>query len=488
MSLTDRFQQLRGGPEPTKANKPDDDVFATPNAPTTLGRILEAKTAAEAQPATELQQTATVASEALNALKERASVALFERLGSRITDSSVDEAELHQSVKEELKAVVEEEQIPLSAAERQRLIRDITDDVLGHGPIQRYLDDPTVTEVMVNRFDQIYVERQGRLQLTDAKFTSDEALRRVIERIVSNVGRRIDESSPLVDARLSDGSRVNAIIPPLAVNGPALTIRKFGRDPLTVHDLVTMGSLSPEMAELLQACVQARLNIIVSGGTGTGKTTLLNVLSSFIPRTDRIVTIEDAVELQLQQDHVVRLESRPPNIEGKGEISIRDLVRNSLRMRPDRIVVGEVRGGESLDMLQAMNTGHDGSISTVHANSPRDAIARLETLVLMAGMDLPLRAIREQVASAVNLIVHITRLRDGSRRVTHITEVQGMEGDVVTLQDAFVFDFAAGVDGNGRFLGRTIPTGVRPRFTDRFAELGIPISPAVFGAAAIRGR
>jgi len=488
MSLADRYQQLRGVPGPTEANKPDDDVFAAPNAPATLGRILEAKTAAEAQPAAELQQTATVASEALNALKERASVALFERLGSRITDSSVDEAELHQSVKEELKAVVEEEQIPLSAAERQRLIRDITDDVLGHGPIQRYLDDPTVTEVMVNRFDQIYVERQGRLQLTDAKFTSDEALRRVIERIVSNVGRRIDESSPLVDARLSDGSRVNAIIPPLAVNGPALTIRKFGRDPLTVHDLVTMGSLSPEMAELLQACVQARLNIIVSGGTGTGKTTLLNVLSSFIPSTDRIVTIEDAVELQLQQDHVVRLESRPPNIEGKGEISIRDLVRNSLRMRPDRIVVGEVRGGESLDMLQAMNTGHDGSISTVHANSPRDAIARLETLVLMAGMDLPLRAIREQVASAVNLIVHITRLRDGSRRVTHITEVQGMEGDVVTLQDAFVFDYAAGVDSNGRFLGRTIPTGVRPRFTDRFAELGIPISPAVFGAAAMRGR
>jgi pilus assembly protein CpaF len=338
---------------------------------------------------------------------------------------------------------------------------------------------------MVNRYDQVYVERQGRILPTDTKFSSDDALRRVIDRIVSKVGRRIDESSPLVDARLADGSRVNAIIPPLAVNGPALTIRKFGRDALTVHDLVSLGSLSPEMAELLHACVVARMNIIVSGGTGTGKTTLLNVLSGFIPPEDRIVTIEDAVELQLQQEHVIRLESRPQNIEGKGEVSIRDLVRNSLRMRPDRIVVGEVRGGECLDMLQAMNTGHDGSISTVHANSPRDAIARLETLVLMAGMDIPLRAIREQLASAVNLVVHITRMRDGSRRVTHITEVQGMEGDIVTLQDAFVFDYSAGMDANGRFLGKPVPTGVRPRFTERFAELGIEISPAVFGASLI---
>nr|WP_237393964.1 CpaF family protein [Pseudarthrobacter sp. ATCC 49987] len=429
-----------------------------------------------------------MASEALAGLKERASQALYERLGSRLTDSSLDDAELHKYVKDELKIVVDEEQVPLSSGERQRLTKEIIDDVLGHGPLERYLEDPTVTEIMVNRADQIYVERNGQLFLTDAKFSGEDALRRVIERIVSRVGRRIDESSPLVDARLADGSRVNAIIPPLAVNGASLTIRKFGREALTVEKLIQFGSLSPEMAELLEACVLARMNIIVSGGTGTGKTTMLNVLSSFIPATDRIVTIEDAVELQLQQDHVVRLESRPANIEGQGEVSIRELVRNSLRMRPDRIVVGEVRGGESLDMLQAMNTGHDGSISTVHANSPRDAVARLETLVLMAGLDLPLRAIREQIASAVNLIVHISRLRDGTRRVTHITEVQGMEGDIVTLQDAFVFDYSAGVDSQGRFLGKPVPTGVRPRFTDRFIELGIQISPTVFGAHPVRGK
>ncbi|WP_224027192.1 MULTISPECIES: CpaF family protein [unclassified Arthrobacter] len=459
-----------------------------PSAASTLGAIQQAQAAEQAQAPVTVEVTGGIASEALTGLKERASQALYERLGSRITDSSLEEAELHQFVKDELKAVVDEEQVPLSQGERQRLTREIIDDVLGHGPLQRYLDDPSVTEIMVNRADQIYVERNGHLFLTDTKFSNEEALRRVIERIVTRIGRRIDESSPLVDARLADGSRVNAIIPPLAVNGASLTIRKFGREALTVQKLISFGSLSPEMAELLQACVLARMNIIVSGGTGTGKTTMLNVLSSFIPATDRIVTIEDAVELQLQQDHVVRLESRPANIEGKGEVSIRDLVRNSLRMRPDRIVVGEVRGGESLDMLQAMNTGHDGSISTVHANSPRDAVARLETLVLMAGMDLPLRAIREQIASAVNLIVHISRLRDGTRRVTHITEVQGMEGDIVTLQDAFVFDYSAGIDANGRFLGKPVPTGVRPRFTDRFEELGIKISPAVFGAQVPRSR
>ncbi|WP_104042514.1 CpaF family protein [Arthrobacter sp. ZGTC412] len=425
--------------------------------------------------------------EALASVKDRAGVALYERMGSRITDSSLEDSELQQYVKDELRKIIEEEEIPLTVSERGRLVQEIIDDVLGLGPLEKFLGDSDITEIMVNGPERIYVERRGKLTLTGSRFTGEEHLRRVIERIVTKVGRRIDESSPLVDARLSDGSRVNAIIPPLAVSGSSLTIRKFGQVPLTVNNLISLGSMSPEMAELLQACVRARLNIIVSGGTGTGKTTLLNVLSSFLPSDERIVTIEDAVELQLQQDHVIRLESRPRNIEGKGEITIRDLVRNSLRMRPDRIVIGEVRGGESLDMLQAMNTGHDGSISTVHANSPRDAISRLETLVLMAGMDLPLRAIREQIASAINVIVHISRLRDGTRRVTHVTEVQGMEGDVVTLQDAFTFDYSAGVDADGRFLGRAKPTGVRPRFVDHFAELGIPISPAVFGAAPTGG-
>ncbi|NMR29406.1 CpaF family protein [Arthrobacter sp. SF27] len=419
--------------------------------------------------------------DALASLKHRAATALFDRMGARFNDATLSEEDLRFTAREELGQIIDEEQVPLSADERRRLIRDVADDVMGYGPLQRFLDDSTVTEIMVNRMDQIYVERQGRVMLTDSRFSSEDHLRKVIERIVSKVGRRIDESSPLVDARLEDGSRVNAVIPPLAVNGSSLTIRKFSKVPLTVQNLIDFGTMTLEMSELLDACVKAKLNIIVSGGTGTGKTTLLNVLSSFLPESDRIVTIEDAVELQIQQQHVVRLESRPPNTEGKGAVTIRDLLRNSLRMRPDRIVVGEVRGGESLDMLQAMNTGHDGSLSTVHSNSPRDAVARLETLVLMAGMDLPLRAIREQIASAVDLIIQIARLRDGTRRITHVTEVQGMEGDVVTLQDAFVFDYSAGLDPQGRFLGKPIPTGIRPRFIEKFEDMGITVSPAVFG-------
>lgn len=440
---------------------------------------------ASISPVTETAPITVAPIDPLAELKERAAQELFERIGSRLNDSNLTEEQLHSYARAELSKIVSDEQMPLSAEERGRLIADIGSDVLGYGPIEALLEDDTVTEIMVNGHEQIFVERHGQLTLDESRFTSEAQLRRVIERIVTKVGRRIDESSPLVDARLADGSRVNAIIPPLAVDGSTLTIRKFAREPFTVGDLIVLGTLSDDMADLFDACVKARLNIIVSGGTGSGKTTLLNVLSGFIPPDERIITIEDAVELQLQQRHVIRLESRPMNIEGKGEITIRDLVRNSLRMRPDRIVIGECRGGETLDMLQAMNTGHEGSISTVHANSPRDAIARLETLVLMAGMDLPLRAIREQISSAVDVIVQISRLKDGTRRITHITEVQSMEGEIVTLQDAFVFDYSAGVDASGRVLGHAVATGVRPRFADKFRDMGISLSPTAFQAELV---
>jgi pilus assembly protein CpaF len=369
----------------------------------------------------------------------------------------------------------------MTAADRSRVSQEVSDEILGHGPLEPYLRDPEVSEIMVNGHDQIYVEKAGRIHPTEAVFSDESHLRRTIDKIVARVGRRVDEASPMVDARLPDGSRVNAVVSPIALDGSMLTIRKFAADPFTVDDLISFGTLSPAVADVLRACVRGRLNIVIGGGTGSGKTTTLNVLSSFVPADERIVTIEDAAELQLRQEHVLRLESRPANLENRGEIAIRDLVRNSLRMRPDRIIIGEVRDGAALDMLQAMNTGHDGSITTVHANAPRDSLSRLETMVLMAGLELPQRAIREQMASAVDLIVHQARLKDGTRRITHVTTVDGMEGDVVTLQDVFLFDFHAGVDEHGRYRGSLRSTGLRPRFLDTLADRGIHLPPQTFG-------
>jgi pilus assembly protein CpaF len=386
------------------------------------------------------------------------------------------------------RAVTEElalDRTPLTRDERRELVRQLTDDILGYGPLEPLLRDDSVTEIMVNAFDKIYVERSGRLECTDIRFVDDAHVMRIIDKIVSQIGRRVDESSPMVDARLPDGSRVNAIIPPLALNGTTITIRKFSRDPYTINDLITFGTLTARSAQFLAACVKGKLNILVAGGTGTGKTTTLNAMSAFIPADERIVTIEDAAELQLQQDHVITLESRPANIEGKGEIKIRELVRNALRMRPDRIIVGEVRGAETLDMLQAMNTGHEGSLTTIHANSPRDALARLETLVMTAGVELPHRAIREQIASAFDLLVQIQRLVDGSRRITHISEVPGMESDVVTLQDIFIAEPPEEGQHNGgahRLLSPLRPSGLKPHFLDKLAANDV-VLPATFFAA-----
>jgi pilus assembly protein CpaF len=427
---------------------------------------------------TDVRKAAPTRNDPFADIKRRAHQALFDRLGAELYSSSHTEKELEKFVVQDLNRIIEAERIPLSADERETLVAAVTNDVLGFGPIEQFLDDAEVTEIMVNGQERIFIERAGRLHETDAQFLTADHLYRVIDRIVAQVGRRVDEASPMVDARLADGSRINAVIPPLALDGAALTIRKFSSHVFRVEDLVRIGTLTPQLAEFIDACVRGKANILVSGGTGTGKTTMLNALSSMIPDDERIITIEDAAELQLDQRHLIRLEGRPPNIEGKGEIRIRDLVRNALRMRPDRIIVGEVRGGEALDMLQAMNTGHDGSLSTLHANSPRDALMRLETMVLMAGFDLPMRAVREQAASALDLLIHVSRMRDGSRRIMRVCEVEGMEGDVVTLSDLFTFDHQATGDGPG--TGAIKPTGLRPKLSERLAEHNIALDPDLF--------
>jgi pilus assembly protein CpaF len=414
---------------------------------------------------------------------------VIEELGPVLYDRALTDDELRRRVLETLERSLDQEaRSKLSKVERDHLLAEITSDVLGYGPIDPLLTDPTVTEVMVNGPYEVYVERAGKIVSTPIRFVDGIHLRRIIDKIVGQVGRRVDEATPMVDARLPDGSRVNAVVHPLAIGGPFLTIRKFAVDPFTENDLINLGTLTRPLADLAKACVLGRLNIVISGGTGSGKTTTLNVLSSYLPAVERIVTIEDAAELQLNQDHVLSLESRPANLEGKGEVTMRDLVRNALRMRPDRIVVGEVRGGESLDMLQAMNTGHDGSLTTVHANSPRDSLSRIETMVLMAGFDLPVRAIREQIASAVNLVIHIARLRDGTRRVTHVSEVGGMVGDQVELRDLFLFDYGMGLDIDGRFLGRLKATGRRPEFLDHLRDVGIEVPPGAFDAEPVARR
>ena len=417
--------------------------------------------------------------ESLRGVKFRIQTRVIQDLDPKL--DLTNQVEVRRQIEEIFGRALEEEGLALTRAERVRMLEQITDEIIGLGPLEPLLRDETVTEIMVNGPRQVYVERNGRLELTNVVFQNDDHVMRIIDRIISPIGRRIDESSPMVDARLTDGSRVNAIIPPLSLIGPVVTVRKFSASPFTVDDLTRFGTATPEMFDFLRACVEARRNLFVSGGTGSGKTTTLNVLSSFIPNDERIITIEDAAELQLRQEHVVTLESRPPNIEGRGAVPIRELVRNALRMRPDRIIVGECRGGEALDMLQAMNTGHDGSMSTGHANSPRDMLARLETMVLMAGVDLPLRAIREQVSSAVDLVVQQSRLKDGTRKIVNITEVQGMEGDVIVMQDVFVFEQTGVVDG--KIQGRLRATGIRPKFVEKFEVKGIHLPRGLFGFA-----
>ena len=474
MSLLKRIERARpaGEGEPQVPSAPQTPVPAGGGKPSTPqgggGAATTSRPFLGAMPARESFREA----------KYRVQNRLINELDPKLDLSN--QVEVRRQIEELFGKVADEEGLALTRAERVRMLEQITDEILGLGPLEPLLRDETITEVMVNGPQQVYIEREGRLEMTNVTFQNDEHVMKIIQRIISPIGRRIDESSPMVDARLADGSRVNAIIPPLSLIGPVLTIRKFAATPFTVEDLIRFGTATTEMFEFLEACVKARLNVFVAGGTGSGKTTMLNILSSFIPDDERIVTIEDAAELQLRQEHVVTLEARPSNIEGKGAIPIRELVRNALRMRPDRIVVGECRSAEALDMLQAMNTGHDGSMSTGHANSPRDMLARLETMVLMAGMDLPLRAIREQIASAVDLIVHQNRLKDGSRKIVNITEVQGMEGDVIVMQDIFVFEQTGVVEG--KIEGVLRPTGIRPKFVEKFEAAGIHLPPNVFGS------
>ncbi len=462
MSLLRRIQ----GSQPASSPSPNPEPARAPSAP-------------EPPPTPSRRPLSTTGGmrDAYVDLKNRIQAKLLSELEPTLDFSRTDE--LRAMIEEKFDAVLMEDHIVLSRLERQRLFEQIVAEILGFGPLEPLLKDDTITEIMVNGPKKVYIERNGKIERTNVVFEDDEHLMRIIERIVAPLGRRVDESMPYVDARLPDGSRVNIVIPPISLIGPVVTIRKFYRTPLTVDDLIRLGSATPEVMEFLKACVQAKINIVVSGGTGSGKTTLLNILSGFIPEGERIITIENAAELQLRQEHVVTLETRPPNIEGKGEITMRDLVINALRMRPDRIIVGECRGGEAFDMLQAMNTGHEGSMTTIHANSPRDALARLENMVLMAGTELPHRAIREQIAMAIDLIVQTARMRDGSRKIVSVTEIQGLEGEVITTTELFKFE-QYGMEG-GKIVGRLVPTGIRPRFMDRLEAAGIRLPPAIFG-------
>ena len=412
-------------------------------------------------------------------LKQEVQDCLMDSVGQQLYSGRIDQARIEGLVFEAIQTVLARDPRPLSGGDRARIVQEVIDSVLGNGPLEPLLRDPDVTEIMVNRYDMIFMEKGGKIYPTSMRFADEAHLRQAIDRIVSRVGRRVDEASPMVDARLPDGSRVNAVLPPVAIDGSSLTIRKFAAEPYKAADLITMGTLSRQATDFLRGCVRGRMNLLISGGTGSGKTTTLNVMSSFIPEDERIITVEDAAELQLPQPHVIRLESRPANVEGVGLITARDLVRNSLRMRPDRIIVGEVRDAAALDMLQAMNTGHDGSLSTVHANSPRDALSRVETMVMMAGMDLPVRVIREQVSHAINLIVHQARLRDGTRHVTHITEIVGMDNDMILMQDIYDFEFSRS-PGNGP-LGKLIPTGITPQFAPRLLDRGVELPAELFG-------